>query len=127
MSWSTLGRQVIAGLKPASKYGNIPAYDAYGNRYSSRAEARRGVELDLLERAGEIRNLRRQQRYPLVVKGKDGQDVKICTYVCDFQYHDVATGEEVTEDVKGQRTREYIIKRRLMLACYGITIREVPA
>lgn len=31
----------------------------------------------------------------------------------------------VVEDVKGFRTKEYVIKRKLMLWRYGIRIREV--
>lgn len=33
--------------------------------------------------------------------------------------------EKVVEDVNGVRTREYVIKRKLMLQVYGIRIREV--
>lgn len=45
-------------------------------------------------------------------------------YVADFVYKD-ENGEEVVEDVKGMRTKEYIIKRKLMLWQYGIQVREV--
>lgn len=31
----------------------------------------------------------------------------------------------VVEDAKGMRTKEYIIKRKLMLKIYGIRIREI--
>jgi hypothetical protein len=34
-------------------------------------------------------------------------------------------GLQVVEDTKGVRTKEYIIKRKLMLYKYGIRVREV--
>ena len=45
-------------------------------------------------------------------------------YVADFVYT-TAAGEVVVEDVKGVRTREYIIKRKLMLWRHHVQIREV--
>lgn len=35
------------------------------------------------------------------------------------------TGEIVVEDVKGVRTREYVIKRKLMLWRYGVRLTEI--
>lgn len=46
------------------------------------------------------------------------------TYIADFVYTDAATGKLVVEDAKGMRTRDYIIKRKLMLYIHGIKIRE---
>jgi hypothetical protein len=99
-----------------NKYHNIPTY-IDGVRFSSGKEARRWHELQLLERAGDISELRRQVRYHLNVNG-----VHICDYVADFTYKE--NGFLEVEDSKGNRTREYIIKRNLMLACHGITIKE---
>ena len=42
----------------------------------------------------------------------------------DFVYTD-ADGRTVVEDVKGFRTKEYLIRRKLMLFRYGIRIQEV--
>ena len=44
-------------------------------------------------------------------------------YVADFMYEE--NGQQVIEDAKGVRTKEYILKRKLMLYRYGIRIREV--
>lgn len=89
--------------------------------FDSKREARRYGELKLLERAGEIRNLRLQVVYDLVVYGR-----LVCRYRADFVYEDRRLGwAEVVEDAKGCRTEAYIIKRKLMLAVHGITIREV--
>ena len=46
------------------------------------------------------------------------------TYIADFVYMD-KDGQQVVEDTKGVRTKEYIIKRKLMLHRYGIRIQEV--
>ena len=46
-----------------------------------------------------------------------------CSYVADFVY--MKDGKQVVEDTKGFKTKDYIIKRKLMLHKYGILIREV--
>lgn len=94
-----------------------------GHIFASWAEARRYSELKLLESAGEIRDLELQHKFPLVVN-----DVKIGIYICDFIYHDVKSGQAVVEDVKSVATRKipvYRLKKKLMLALYGIEIQEV--
>ena len=45
-----------------------------------------------------------------------------CSYVADFVY--IEDGKEVVEDSKGKKTREYQIKKKLMLWRYGIEIKE---
>lgn len=90
--------------------------------FDSLKEARRYHELCLLQRAGEIRDLSMQVEFELIPKQKGEQ---ACKYKADFVYHMADTGEMVVEDVKGKRTREYIIKRKLMLWRHGIKIVEV--
>ena len=114
-----------------------------GHAFDSKHEANRYLELKLLERAGEISDLRLQVEYELIPNqyateeryGKNGRRLKDkeillerkCCYVADFVYTDNRTGETVVEDTKSEATRtpEYIIKRKLMLHKYGIGIREV--
>ncbi|MCD8281688.1 MAG: DUF1064 domain-containing protein [Prevotella sp.] len=93
--------------------------------YDSRREGRRGRTLELMERAGEIFDLRRQVRYELVptLKDGDGRTVRGVSYIADFVYKD-KDGNVIVEDVKGVKTPLYIVKRKLMLYRYGITIRE---
>ncbi len=50
---------------------------------------------------------------------------KSCKYIADFVYTDNETGHTVVEDTKGMRTKDYIIKRKLMLYLHGIRIKEV--
>ena len=96
-----------------------------GEKFDSIKEYQRFRELQLLERAGEISDLRRQVPYMLIpTQREDGKCVeKACHYFADFEYKE--NGKTVVEDVKGVRTAEYIIKRKLMLLCYGIRIKEV--
>ena len=90
--------------------------------FDSKREAQRYAELQLLQRAGKIRDLSMQVEFELIPK-QDGE--RACKYKADFVYHMADTGKMVVEDVKGKRTREYIIKRKLMLYRYGIRVREV--
>jgi len=90
-----------------------------GITFASQGEARRYQELKLLERAGAISYLERQQRYPLAVNGQ-----AICDYVADFVYFDPVRQKWIVEDFKGVRTPEYRLKAKLMRACHGITILE---
>ena len=69
---------------------------------------------------GEIFGLLLQPRYILEVNG-----IHIAKYVADFWYADLLSNINVIEDVKGVRTREYIIKKKLMKAIHGIEIVEV--
>lgn len=101
-----------------NKYRNKPV-TIDGIRFASQREGKRYVELKILERAGEIQCLTLQRPYKLEVNG-----LHVCKYVADFVYVG-SSGEIVVEDVKGVRTKEYIIKRALMKACLGIDVKEV--
>lgn len=105
----------------AHKYHAIPTW-VDGILFASRLEARRYSDLRLMAMAGEIRDLELQPRYPIRI---DGQ--LVCTYVADFRYFDVQQNREVVEDVKGVRTREFVLKKKLVKAVYGIDIEEVTA
>lgn len=107
-----------------SKYGSRKI-TADGVTYDSAKEYRRFKELSLLERAGAIQNLQRQVEFELIpsqrINGKVAE--RPCKYVADFVYQQ--DGKRVVEDTKGFRTKDYIIKRKLMLWVHGIQIREV--
>lgn len=108
------------GRRFGAKYGNVRV-NICGERFDSKREAARWKELQIMARAGEISDLRRQVRFELIPK-QDGE--RAVSYVADFVYRDKG-GNEIVEDAKGARTREYIIKRKLMLWRHGIRIREV--
>jgi hypothetical protein len=90
------------------------------NGYHSAREAKRAAELKLLERSGEITDLREQVPFELIPK-QIGE--RSCKYVADFVYRD-HDGITVCEDVKGYRDPIYRIKRKLMLQVHGLRIRE---
>ncbi len=96
-----------------------------GITFDSQKEANRYQELVLLERAGRIQGLRRQERYELIPSQRiDGKVVeRPVHYIADFAY--MQDGEWVVEDTKGFKTKDYIIKRKLMLWAHGIRIKEI--
>jgi hypothetical protein len=103
-----------------AKFGNVKT-----DGYASKREAKRAAELRVLQRLREISDLREQVMYVLIPPQRvNGLLVeRACTYVADFVY--VQNEKTVVEDSKGHRTRDYIIKRKLMLFMHGIRIREV--
>ena len=87
-----------------SKYGNRKIKTEDGT-FDSQHEYKRWIELKLLQRAGEIKELERQVKFELVPK-QDGE--RAIHYVADFVYIDNRTGEKVVEDAKGAKTDVYI-------------------
>jgi hypothetical protein len=105
-----------------NKYGNQKTV-VDGITFDSRKEASRWQELRLLEKAGEITGLVRQQKIELIPKTKL---YRACYYVCDFIYFDKRENKTIYEDVKGGsfRTKEYLMKRKLLYWRHGIEIKE---
>lgn len=103
------------------KYHNQRCY-VDGEKFDSQKEAERYFSLKLLEKAGQIRNLRRQVKYEIAING-----VKICSYIADCVYDDLRTGLTIVEDVKSlpTMTKDYRLKKKLMKAVHGIDISEV--
>jgi hypothetical protein len=98
-----------------------------GISFASKHEANRYLELSMLQKTGEITELKTQVPFELIPSQRDPETKKVveraCNYVADFTYYQ--DGEFVVEDTKGFRTPDYIIKRKLMLRVYGIRIREI--
>ena len=130
----------ISRTNKKSKYHSI-ATCIDGIEFDSRKEARRYQELKLLEKAGRISNLEMQVPFELVPaqyeecnevytrgprKGerKRGACIeKAVIYRADFVY--IEDGKIVAEDTKGFKTKDYIIKRKLMLWVHKIRIKEI--
>lgn len=126
-----------------SKYYSVKTRALDGTVFDSKKEARRYDQLCLMQKAGEITELRLQVPYELIPNqyetyeryGKKGQRLtdgvrlleRKVEYVADFVYTITATGENVVEDTKSTatRTKDFIIKRKLMLAVHGIRVKEV--
>lgn len=100
-----------------SKYGNTKT-TVDNITFDSKKESETYRDLCLLQRAGEISGLQLQVRFPMMVNG-----IKVCDYIADFVYE--TYGQKVVMDTKGVRTDVYRLKKKLMLACHGITITEV--
>lgn len=90
----------------------------HGHKHDSKAEAERCNELHLMQKSGEISDLKTQVPFLLLpaMKYKNMPDEKAITYKADFVYTE--NGITVIEDVKGKRTREYINKRKQLKALY---------
>ena len=111
--------------KRDSKYGNTQVVDG-GIKFDSKAEHKRWQYLALLEKAGEIRNLRLQVPFLLIpaTKRPSGGFERETKYIADFVYES-KSGDQVVEDVKGAVTPEFRLKRKLMLFVFGIEVKEV--
>ena len=135
------------------KYHNKPTERMMPNgavlRFDSQKEARRYDELILMLQAGKIRNLRLQVDFTLqeAYTDSNGKRMRAIRYKADFTYEEqhntgvvkapwIDGGYElvaclewriVVEDVKSRatRTKEYIMKRKLMKERFNIDIQEV--
>ena len=113
--------------KRASKYGNRRVKTAAGVSFDSQSEQRRWHELQLLERAGQIRDLTLHPRFRLEVNGHH-----IADYIADYGYQVRHPGADddvlcinVVEDRKAgtvTQTPVFQIKRKLMLALHSLDI-----
>lgn len=97
-----------------AKYGNRKT-EADGRLYDSAKEARRHGELKLMQQAGEIVAWAEQVNFRL----PGG-----VTYRADFVILN-RDGTYRVEDAKGVKTKEYVIKKKLMSRELGIEIVEV--
>ena len=92
----------------ASKYGAHKVQTEEG-KFDSKHELKRWNELKLLERAGEISDLKRQVKYELIPSQKiNGKTIeRSCTYIADFEY--IYKGSKVVEyySVKATDRKNY--------------------
>ena len=107
-----------------------------GMVFDSKKEYKRFCELSLLERAGKVTDLERQVKFVLIPAQREPDTIgnrggvkkgklieRECAYIADFAYK--MDGEYIVEDTKGFRTKDYVIKRKLMLWVHGIQIHEI--
>ena len=120
-----------------NKYKNKKVIATDGSVFDSKKELRRWYELQAMQAEGKIHNLERQVKFTLIPTQREPNTVgkrgglhlgkvieKECYYLADFTYN-LPTGEKVVEDAKGFKTKEYAIKRKLMLYVHGIRIKEI--
>jgi len=85
-----------------------------GIKFDSKKEAARYCELKQLERIGEIERLELQPKFELLppfVCG--GKKIRGIVYRADFSYY--RDGARVVEDVKGFKTKEDRVKKKILL------------
>jgi hypothetical protein len=118
-----------------NKYHNRKVTTFDGIEHASQKEANRWCELKLLERAGKITDLDRQVKFTLIPaqyeeinEGKKPKKKLVereCSYIADFVYLIADNGKMVVEDTKGFKTKDYVIKRKLMRYIHKVAIKEV--
>lgn len=95
--------------KTKTKYNSVKS-----GGYHSRFEAQVAAELQLLERAGKISELKEQQRYKFYVHGK-----LITSSIMDFTYID-EDGNKVWYEAKGFPTAIWKMKHKLIQAALPV-------
>lgn len=90
-----------------------------GFTFDSGKEGRRYLELKLLVRSGDIRDLELQVRFDFEHNG-----VNLGFYKADFTYSETLPIKHITEDVKGMKTPVYNLKKKMMKAFHNIEILE---
>lgn len=113
-----------------TKYHSRKTECHQGHLHDSRKESRRCDELHLMQKAGEIMGLEVQPVFHFDVNGHT-----VGRYTPDFSYCrpvDTGTGfpiqrhTKIVEDVKSTatKTEAYRLRKKLMLACFGIEVKE---
>jgi len=120
------------------KYKNIPTLVTFRelevvhghhrmcHTFDSQKEADYYQALALRRQAGEITDLRLQEPFALIVRGLDGP-VVVGEWLADAVFYECPSGVRVVADVKseGTRTAVYQLKKKIVEACWGISILEV--
>ncbi len=109
-----------------SKYGNKKIV-VDGIEFDSQLEANRYCQLKILQRANEIKDLRRQVKFELQPTfKKNGKSIQSINYIADFTYYDLKKNKIIVEDTKGFKTETYKIKKKLFDYAYPeLEIKEI--
>jgi muconolactone delta-isomerase len=112
---------MLARLQPRNKY-RARKVEAYGHTFDSTAEYRRYLQLRDMADNGEIRDLQIHPSFEIIPRFRDwtGKHHGATYYEADFRYTD-RQGHDTVEDVKGVRTKDYVLKRKLWLSLYSLT------
>jgi len=109
------------------KYGNEVTH-LDDMRFDSKAEAQRWQQLCWMQQAGEIEDLKHHVHFDLLpAQDVNGRKERPVRYEADFTY--MKDGKLVVEDVKSgpTKTKEFILKRKMMLFFHKIEVIEVMA
>lgn len=100
-------RQYLAEQQGAGKYRNR-VVEVDGHRFASQKEANRYLELQMLQRSGEIKGFGIQPSFYLSEGIRYMPDFIVCG----------KDGRIWLEDTKGYRTKDFNIKQKLMIEKY---------
>ena len=97
----------------------------YNNiKFDSIKEKNRYVGLKQLEDLGVIKDLKLQVKFELQPSYKyQDKTIRAINYYADFTYKE--NDKLIVEDTKGFKTKEYLLKKKLLLYKYDIDFREV--
>lgn len=109
---------LVNKAKPPKFHNEQVTFD--GVTFGSKGEFAHYCELKLKERAGLVSDVQCQVTFSLTVN-----NVFICDYRADFVYKEGPN--LIVDDFKGLETDVFKLKEKLMLACYGATIRKSKA
>lgn len=118
--------------KKSRKYHNLPTERLLPNGkvlvFDSKKEASYFDELMVLQTLGIVRNIRMQVQFLLqaaYTSPETGERYRAINYLADFTYDKLEGAEwkHHVVDVKGRRTKDYILKKKLM-ADMGVYIEE---
>ncbi len=110
----------LTARNSGNKLGAIRTYsELCGRWFPSKLEARRGEELYLSQKCGDISCLEYQPKFVL------SKDPRI-TYKADFKYI-AYEGYTVHEDVKGMMTRDCRVKVAWVKEKFGVEIKIITA
>lgn len=119
--------------QPKRNKFNAKATVVDGERFDSAKEAKRWIQLRLLEQAGEISHLERQPKFkltcglrPILIRSERYKNGRQAVYTADFSYFN---GEHrIIEDVKSSatRTESYVLRKAIVEAMFpAVRIVEV--
>ena len=116
--------QAANGKKPReSKYNAKPTDRELPNgtviRFDSKKEAAYYDQLRVLEQVGIVRDIRLQVQFllkPAYTDGRTGERFRAISYLADFTFEKLEDGEWKYHivDVKGRKTKDYALKRKIM-------------
>ena len=119
-----LGPDILPVQKKNKYYAITTEVD--GMKFHSKHEAACYRDLKLRELAGEISDLRTQVKFSLFDAGGNCRGEHWGVYTADFVFREA--GNLVVSDAKSEATRkarDWPKTKKAMLACHGITIREL--
>ena len=88
-------------------------------KFDSKREGDRYIQLKMLEKAKLIKDLELQKTFELQPTfKKNGKTYRKIVYIADFCYFDNHLGKYIVEDVKGYKTKEYALKKKMFEYIY---------